>query len=90
MKRISIHALREEGDRSLYFTSLICWNFYPRPPRGGRHVAPVVAGIPRRISIHALREEGDLLDQTGLELGVISIHALREEGDGRSRRRGAG
>ena len=35
--------------------------FYPRPPRGGRHIHK---GHPRRslaISIHALREEGDAL-----------------------------
>ena len=35
--------------------------FYPRPPRGGRHVHK---GHPRRslsISIHALREEGDTM-----------------------------
>ena len=36
-KRISIHALREEGDcnrGSGYCKS--CSDFYPRPPRGGR------------------------------------------------------
>ena len=38
------------------------WNFYPRPPRGGRransgHPAPILI-----ISIHALREEGDDYD----------------------------
>ena len=35
--QISIHALREEGDRP---RRRRCWrrsNFYPRPPRGGRH-----------------------------------------------------
>ena len=33
---ISIHALREEGDRKT--TDRFCsrWHFYPRPPRGGR------------------------------------------------------
>ena len=35
---ISIHALREEGDsRSTPSTSATA-NFYPRPPRGGRHL----------------------------------------------------
>ena len=33
---ISIHALREEGDRSLGRKSAEAGNFYPRPPRGGR------------------------------------------------------
>ena len=34
--KISIHALREEGDRIQYSVSLHMSNFYPRPPRGGR------------------------------------------------------
>ena len=35
---ISIHALREEGDSiTLRFVS-IAQHFYPRPPRGGRHL----------------------------------------------------
>ena len=34
-------------------------NFYPRPPRGGRHVEPGGSTAKDRISIHALREEGD-------------------------------
>ena len=35
-------------------------NFYPRPPRGGRHVLFELVRVAARISIHALREEGDL------------------------------
>ena len=39
--------------------SLALKNFYPRPPRGGRHdKTPYLVGI-MDISIHALREEGD-------------------------------
>ena len=34
-------------------------NFYPRPPRGGRHVHSTFHPLPLGISIHALREEGD-------------------------------
>ena len=34
---ISIHALREEGDRLADFCFCLCTDFYPRPPRGGRH-----------------------------------------------------
>ena len=34
--RISIHALREEGDAFRPPFWLACPNFYPRPPRGGR------------------------------------------------------
>ena len=33
---ISIHALREEGDRVRFLWSSQRHNFYPRPPRGGR------------------------------------------------------
>ena len=36
-------------------------NFYPRPPRGGRHHLAFAGTSIKRISIHALREEGDLL-----------------------------
>ena len=35
-KPISIHALREEGDKQLANVSTLLTDFYPRPPRGGR------------------------------------------------------
>ena len=58
---ISIHALREEGDR----TGLCCRRptsgyFNPRPPRGGRRKTFGTLKYMLDISIHALREEGDL------------------------------
>ena len=58
-QKISIHALREEGDSLPSTTPASSKNFYPRPPRGGRlDVLPFNDnGI--AISIHALREEGD-------------------------------
>ena len=79
---ISIHALREEGDRwrtiwdylpklflstpsarratAMHRDSVVrCFDFYPRPPRGGRPVFPEQAVRHEEISIHALREEGD-------------------------------
>ena len=34
---ISIHALREEGDRTTWTACPLPTYFYPRPPRGGRH-----------------------------------------------------
>ena len=34
-------------------------DFYPRPPRGGRHNARLAEHQRTDISIHALREEGD-------------------------------
>ena len=78
---ISIHALREEGDRLNP-----CWrnrklDFYPRPPRGGRRSTPPVYVVRETISIHALREEGDLVKPKDFHGETISIHALREEGD---------
>ena len=79
--RISIHALREEGDWGEPVGGRDFNDFYPRPPRGGRHFFHGGRQLLDAISIHALREEGDsgaldfLLDRR------ISIHALREEGD---------
>ena len=37
------------------------WNFYPRPPRGGRPLVIFFLFLLLPISIHALREEGDAL-----------------------------
>ena len=34
--QISIHALREEGDQNIRMSLWGGFNFYPRPPRGGR------------------------------------------------------
>ena len=57
--KISIHALREEGDGLLRTTVCKLRNFYPRPPRGGRRFAFLNVWRAVCISIHALREEGD-------------------------------
>ena len=38
--------------------------FYPRPPRGGRHLSKQLGKEGYAISIHALREEGDLTTST--------------------------
>ena len=82
--KISIHALREEGDDVLGFTKSLGMlflstpsarratlfgsrhhrhlsDFYPRPPRGGRHLLDAQLSGNNRISIHALREEGDAI-----------------------------
>ena len=57
--RISIHALREEGEsRCLALFHLPAY-FYPRPPRGGRPLVLKLRPVVLEISIHALREEGD-------------------------------
>ena len=41
----------------IFFDSI--FNFYPRPPRGGRHARLFSVRRKEKISIHALREEGD-------------------------------
>ena len=71
--KISIHALREEGD-PLRWCSLPCRRyFYPRPPRGGRLSFHVYDRLIRLISIHALREEGDRLYIGVLQPGKIFL-----------------
>ena len=82
---ISIHALREEGDSVAFGQRHLLHDFYPRPPRGGRH-SRFCATVPVNIiSIHALREEGDKSHLPPLLHWKISIHALREEGDSKNR-----
>ena len=46
-ERISIHALREEGDATGCLCVSVSHNFYPRPPRGGRRnlLASLADGI---------------------------------------------
>ena len=58
--RISIHALREEGDGTNRKNAKIPNYFYPRPPRGGRQAVVTALRKLEAISIHALREESDL------------------------------
>ena len=40
--KISIHALREEGDDGGRGNAAASTNFYPRPPRGGRLIHKVL------------------------------------------------
>ena len=42
-EEISIHALREEGDKSACTNLAEAGNFYPRPPRGGRRLQEIDA-----------------------------------------------
>ena len=79
---ISIHALREEGDviRRCSFPS--GFNFYPRPPRGGR---PFRFGTPffNPPNFYPRPPRGGRLccSIDCVPTDAISIHALREEGD---------
>ena len=46
LQKISIHALREEGDPQSCTLNLPCYeNFYPRPPRGGRLTVVNAIGV---------------------------------------------
>ncbi len=71
LQGISIHALREEGDREEFAQEHDLEDFYPRPPRGGRHILSGLALRVHWISIHALREEGDL--GALYKVGVLSF-----------------
>ena len=80
--KISIHALREEGDASANRAATTPMIFLSTP--SARRATGTVQGRKQNnsISIHALREEGDLVAVHGhRHTVVISIHALREEGD---------
>ena len=80
--RISIHALREEGDADLppdhdHRTISI----HALREEGDLSLSEARDQV-RLISIHALREEGDKGQFLALHtVHQISIHALREEGD---------
>ena len=79
---ISIHALREEGDRGHSSgCSLFCY-FYPRPPRGGRPAA--YSGPPSSMTFLSTPSARRATAGTAHcpDRRTISIHALREEGDG--------
>ena len=84
--KISIHALREEGDQSPS-PALCTPSLFLSTPSARRATVlqrPLEPAV--LISIHALREEGDLpLEPAVLQSPLISIHALREEGDGKNR-----
>ena len=79
--RISIHALREEGDYSADPSSTDSSNFYPRPPRGGRRSSFWTSGTrPRFLSTPSARR-ATAFGENNPQGIQISIHALREEGD---------
>ena len=81
---ISIHALREEGDRSGQDTSAPPEYFNPRPPRGGRRgYAPSGRYCSKFQSTPSARRATCPFCQR-LECLKISIHALREESDNAS------
>ena len=81
---ISIHALREEGDFMEPRASSMVWNFYPRPPRGGRPAMAHRRSGHRRDFYPRPPRGGRHSEVRNAGRGEgISIHALREEGDRR-------
>ena len=80
---ISIHALREEGDRWPRLPTTASGYFYPRPPRGGRLGGELTGndliGFLSTPSARRATSWRGLLNRCK----PISIHALREEGDPR-------
>ena len=80
-QQISIHALREEGDRRSPGRTRPSVYFYPRPPRGGRHILRYGhRGLHEFLSTPSARRATRVSVQDFKD-GAISIHALREEGD---------
>ena len=78
---ISIHALREEGDRAAIAYNVRYARFLSTPSARRATTEALIDRMTPRISIHALREEGDQGDPEHPRPQHISIHALREEGD---------
>ena len=57
------------------------WDFYPRPPRGGRHhLDAAYEPLNQFLSTPSARR-ATYADYTSWSPFAISIHALREEGD---------
>ena len=82
--RISIHALRGEGDEFEHRSAPSC-DISLHALRGEGDLAFARGRFALRISIHALRGEGDTAVVVGAQVCFnISIHALRGEGDMRS------
>ena len=64
---ISIHALREEGDPSPFFMSVLSLSFLSTPSARRATAQCRQSRVVVCISIHALREEGDVL------FGILSV-----------------
>ena len=78
---ISIHALREEGDAACCPATRHMFNFYPRPPRGGRQMLANKACWAIEFLSTPSARRATFRHGFGLCVHAISIHALREEGD---------
>ena len=86
---ISIHALREEGDRVAVSDCNRTKYFYPRPPRGGRLLSNRLICNVRHFYPRPPRGGRRRRQRQVYRAYQISIHALREEGDMRYARKSA-
>ena len=78
---ISIHALREEGDHYCTNERKRTSNFYPRPPRGGRHGQQLETEQHLKFLSTPSARRATHRTRQAVWKDIISIHALREEGD---------
>ena len=81
---ISIHALREEGDRRPRAGATDGVYFNPRPPRGGRRTRPPRSVWPQSFQSTPSARRATVRCKNLILGQQISIHALREEGDSKS------
>ena len=79
--RISIHALREEGDIAVQHIFERDANFYPRPPRGGRPSWDRTTQLSGQFLSTPSARRATCKVRGWRNHEPISIHALREEGD---------
>ena len=78
---ISIHALREEGDKKAQKRTWWQLDFNPRPPRGGRPSGRNCGRKRKRFQSTPSARRATLVNVFFHRRAEISIHALREEGD---------
>ena len=79
--KISIHALREEGDILHPRSGCPASHFYPRPPRGGRRTSTWVKHRTTTFLSTPSARRATRTPAPTIRVAMISIHALREEGD---------
>ena len=79
--RISIHAAREGGDKTVRILNPYGEIFQSTPPVKAATDIAFYVGKTHWISIHAAREGGDWLPPSYGKTSYISIHAAREGGD---------
>ena len=79
--QISIHALRVEGDQSIYGEIQQHFYFYPRPPSGGRPHTRRRRSAPKPFLSTPSEWRATVPTPFGIRIIGISIHALRVEGD---------